>query len=352
MKFVFFYESQELAGAEVQMIKIINNLIKIGHEVQLYDKGNVIFENCEGVNKREYNEVVENVDYLIYFACDVINIRKKLKISAVKNEVVWCVHPDNYLWIFPLFNKMRKINKRASNIFLKIFYPFRYLNVKKILLNPNTKLFFMDGMNYQSFKSIFNFEVQYRFLPIVPSVDVPNKETKKINNDLKILYVGRLVDFKVKPLVSFIHQISKSACFRKYEIHIVGSGECDLILKREKFQSNVELKFFGNKYNAGLFETARNCDLAFAMGTSSLDISMMGLPVILSPLDTNLNKYIWLYETEKFNMIATEDNFKLRDIKEILSEFKESKYKIVNSCQSYTSDNHTVINVINSLISE
>lgn len=350
-RIVFFYDSAELAGAEMQIINIANYFIKNGHNVFLYDnERGIISSRCPGIEVRRFGEYLEFCDVLIYFASHIIEIGKKINIiGLIEKEIIWNVHPDNIFSLFPLILKFRNIiDKRLIKVLTLLIYPVRYFKV--LYKIKGCTILYMNGINYHSFKLLFDTPKDSFYLPICASLSTANLKFRRMEKDnVRIIFLGRLVGFKVKPLITLVRLLGNLSNY-KFNIKIVGSGLFEKNLKDLHF-SNITFNFLGNLYDDDLDKEVEECDMAFSMGTAALDLALKKIPVLLSPINASLNKYCWLYETTNFDLLVTEETA-IMEIEEVLVQLKMNREFIVDMNYNYVLSNHSVESVARSILNE
>lgn len=351
-KIALYYDSVEVAGAETQLITLANYFINDGHEVYLYDNDkNIISARCPGIVSMRYGEYLHSCDYFIYFMSHILEVECNTNINIVGKEIVWNVHPDNIYWVFPIMSSARKIlNSFFLNLMMRLIHPKQHYKVVKKIKKNNLVCVFMDGMNYRSFNYLFPELVRPLYLPICVNPFKKDIAFDKINNKTKkILFLGRLVDFKVRPLLNLLKFLDGVNGY-DFEIKIVGTGPCESEL-RKFTSSNIRVSFLGNLYEDELDKVVGSCNMAFSMGTAALDLALKRIPVLLSPIKGDVTKYCWLYQTKFNNMAVTKINA-LLDIDEVLENLKDDREFIIQKNYNYVLSNHAVKNVVRIIFNE
>lgn len=169
---------------------------------------------------------------------------------------------------------------------------------------------------------------------------------------LRIVYVGRAINWKVFPMLKIIKDIEKTEFVNKIQITIITDNKINF-KHLLGYDSDLKIIFVENLTRSELNSyLLHNCDLYIGMGTSCLDAAKMGIPSVLadysySPFPDNY-RYTWLYNTNGYCLADLAEkkqispyDFYLRDllddifIKGIsLSTYSEKSYLYVKSKHS------------------
>ena len=312
-RIVFYYCSVELAGAENQIIRLCNGFIDLGFDVYVCDtQPSIIKQHCVAVKLIKPGEYLSHCDVAVYFMSDLLQAETDLNIGNISNRVIWNVHPDNAYWHLPKAKRLQDIfsfNQTFFRIAVNLIYPFKYKKIFHLLNVYKDSIYFMDDYNLVTFQKLFPDVERPRYLPIISEAPMDTHIHSFQNNTCSILFIGRLVDFKVKPLILFIKELASCGVFNNYLINVVGTGPSITQLKKLPTFANIKINFYGNLYGDELSALIAKASVAFAMGTSSLDLAGRGLPVILSPFGTNRTLgYCWLHETNKYDTLHSLEN--------------------------------------------
>lgn len=113
-------------------------------------------------------------------------------------------------------------------------------------------------------------------LPIVGDVVKQEKNIYVFNK--KILWIGRLVDFKIPALKAMIDFIASN---NDYCLSIIGSGKNSLLMRYVKKKGITDrVNFLGTLQPESLKEIIMNHSIGYAMGTSIIEIAQYRKPVI------------------------------------------------------------------------
>ena len=115
----------------------------------------------------------------------------------------------------------------------------------------------------------------------LPVCDFSKIEYKEPINNKKILWIGRVVDFKIPALLAMIRYVSRK---EEYSLTIVGDGEVDYVRQYMKNNhiNDCNISFLGKKNYSELENIIREHSIGYAMGTSIIEIGKYGLPVIMA----------------------------------------------------------------------
>lgn len=115
----------------------------------------------------------------------------------------------------------------------------------------------------------------------LPSYDFTNGISKKPKNNNKIIWIGRIVDFKLPALIAMLEFISTHP---QYTLTVVGDGEIDKV-KSYATSNAIDLNnvtFAGKVDYSKLGEIIQEHGIGYAMGTSIIEIGKYGIPVIMA----------------------------------------------------------------------
>lgn len=113
-------------------------------------------------------------------------------------------------------------------------------------------------------------------------------ETPIHNN--KIVWVGRIVDFKIPALCAMIDYIGTNC---DYTFSIVGDGEDNFLREYIKMKgyNTEQFKLIGKVNYSDLPEIIKGHSIGYAMGTSIVEIGKHGIPVIMALASPDLQLY-------------------------------------------------------------
>ena len=119
-----------------------------------------------------------------------------------------------------------------------------------------------------------------KIVPLPSFKDDANVEFKA-ENSKKIIWIGRIVDFKIPSLIEMIKYVSKS---KDYSLTVVGAGDKDKIDSYIK-KNNVDvskINFIGQVSYGDLANIIKEHSIGYAMGTSLVELAKFKIPVIVA----------------------------------------------------------------------
>lgn len=122
---------------------------------------------------------------------------------------------------------------------------------------------------------------------IVPDACIDKKTTEvtfRAESDKTILWIGRLVDFKLSSLYVILNFIKRRS---DYQLSIVGDGNKALVEKyiRDNNISESNINFIGQVKYEDLKSVILNHSIGYASGSSIIEMTKYGLPVVMALQD-------------------------------------------------------------------
>jgi hypothetical protein len=290
---------------------------------------------------------------------------KELELNSNQRLFFWNLHPHNLIpSLLPVpFLREIPFNNPKIYFFLSIFY--RKLIKRLRIYSQN--LINHEGLSFMD-KSNLDYTAQHLFFPITNRefIPVPASSSNlyfeitkdvKLNDIIRVAWIGRLCDFKSYILVYAIQKVNEIAhkFNNNFEFNIVGDGPFEVYIKNStKNCKAISVIFHGSIPHKDIDEfILTNTDIIMAMGTSALEGAKLGKPTIL--LDPALKEikedYIFrmLYDTIEFDLghfITHEDflqnNSSLYDLfKNIITNYNLHSIKTFN----YFEKNHNILQV-------
>lgn len=115
----------------------------------------------------------------------------------------------------------------------------------------------------------------------LPTYDFPEEKPAIPENNHKIIFIGRIVDFKIPGLCVMLNYINRHP---EYSLTIVGNGDMDSI--NEYIEKNCidrkRLNFIGQVDYSKLGDIIKEHSIGYAMGTSVIEICRYGLPAVMA----------------------------------------------------------------------
>jgi len=198
---------------------------------------------------------------------------------------------------------------------------------KNIIRNyeRNNAVFFLNktGKDY-----IFKGEINNA--PIIPipinvAKEIPEKSLLK-DRKIKIVSISRFVVFKIAAILSIIRFTQKN---KNFELTLIGNGPFDYFIKIIiRIWNMKNIKILNNLRPDQLDEVIDKADIGYAQGTSILEISKRGIPVIIAPYGRLID--IFKKDFKCLGVFGFKDNFNYGDQKDDGSNKFNSLNSIIN----------------------
>lgn len=163
------------------------------------------------------------------------------------------------------FNEKKAINTNHNLI--------RILNDKKGVIS-------MTEIITKLWNSRIGISMDNKYIVPLPSFKPTELSYKTNNFEKKIIWIGRIVDFKIPSLIQMINFINES----DYQLTIVGDGNLQVIydhIDRNKINKS-KIEFIGQvDYNELPIIIQKN-SIGYAMGTSLIELAKFKMPVIVA----------------------------------------------------------------------
>lgn len=234
-----------------------------------------------------------------------------LKFSKNTKIFFWNCHPYNLIPVIPGFKKFMQSNYLFCKIMIRLPLIIFTLKVKKLinLLHNHDAIAFMDQTNYETTTKLLNLKIaspKYISIPYMSDEVTDKKIQQLIKNELKIVWIGRIVSFKYYSLIHFLTNLNaiQSLLNLSISIKIIGSGDYKYkLINESKIFKNLKIEFI-NEINRNEADNylKKNANLIIAMGTSALQGASLSIPTILLDIFyKNLPKnyqYCWLHNKD------------------------------------------------------
>lgn len=290
-------------------------------------------------------------------------IYKHIKFSNQSRVFYWNCHPFNLVPSIPGIRELSTTPVVASILRRSILKKY-YTTVASFAkyLNDASSIIFMDGENLRTTEQLLNIYLKDPKLIPIPIEPETKKWLKDERNFLKVLWVGRIVDFKFYPLLNALVELN-GLQNRKITVTIVGSGDYLGLLKNKCLQlRNIDIEFINEIAHHKLKSFMLNYDIVLAMGTTALESSSMGIPTVL--LDPSYKKvkgsykFRWLYETRNYDLGSFSYHEECNDFKSsysrgmanLIGEFEKDAKSISTRCHEYAVGSHGLEKVCFSLM--
>ncbi|MFD1359102.1 hypothetical protein ACFQ4X_14375 [Fictibacillus halophilus] len=370
----FFYPSRVVGGAEYLFIRLANKLSELGYKVFIVDyKDGFLRKNViKDVTVIDYFEG-EKVEFTFntHLILPPLFLNKMKELFSVSNNkrincFFWSIAPHNVvsgIRGFHRFSSLFKLNEYEKYFFC--VRPVKSLKIKKILneLHDSNGIFFMDYPNYLKNQEIFRLKFDPKYIPIPIEEPIQDKSPKTYKNKkITLAWYGRLGGEKVEALMKVLKDINtlykEGKVTDLIEFLVIGDGEH--LSDVEKFASkniSFTIKFLGTLGNEEAKELiAEKVDLAFAMGTSALEIGQTMTPVVsldfsLKPFPSDY-KYCWIFERKGYS-VGNQVRAKLPNkhtMENIINDLNEDYENLAYHSYKYVNKNHNLNKIISMLI--
>lgn len=310
MTFAFFNFNTYLGGGETLIVRLAEYLEKENYDFKVfYKKGSYIENDLVriGVGKDYMCPIESNVDYYYLVKKDRDRLKEEIcsYIKAIDDVclVSLCAR-DLYTLVDiannnPKFRVAHLVLHNQDNLYVcqslldKIVLKFkgerRFSREKHIAFNralfnticEQSIVIPQSELQAELLKEEFDICTEKEKAVPLPTCDFSNFDYVTPKNNKKIIWIGRIVDFKLPALVAILHFVSRH---NDYSLTVVGDGEVDYIKNylNNNGISEENISFVG-KVNYGDLEVViKQHSIGYAMGTSIIEIGKYGLPVIMA----------------------------------------------------------------------
>lgn len=290
----------------------------------------------------------ENYQYLSFCLRDLyllldLNKRHPGSISHL------VLHNQDYLYlgrtIFDgLFGKLT--GKRQFN-------NTRFLRFNRFILelvNEKQGLIPMSWIISQLWKREIGLDIPEEMIVSLPSFTEKEGISPRKENNKKIIFIGRLVDFKFASLFAMFNYIKRNP---SYNLTVVGNGDKNRALNyiNENDIPLENIKFIGEVSYSDLPRIISEHAIGYAAGTSIIECAQQGIPVIMA-LQYNANRPFkrdicggLFYNTTKGNLgedmcIYSEDSITIT-IDDAITEIESDYSLAAKRCYDYVRNEYS-----------
>lgn len=319
-KIIIYHPSKYLGGTEILFSRVIQLLLSVKllniHVVD-YPDGILMgkFHNA----KVKYHDVINyNTKDVLEGALIISSARNIYRVfyECVKNDVreikpmFWLLHPSELYAGYCLGSTfLKKISYTVLKRYIAMLPALKfYINVIKEL-DINKNLWLMDDTSRRESEWMLNY--QFRddaILPLITNLDCQSISYPVTTQNIKILVISRLDDFKVYGVEKLITDIIFNKENNNITIEIIGDGEAKNKLI-ERYNNELNIVFHGYVENAELNRMIENNEysILFAMGTSALEGCSRSIPTVLLPCaDKSIkgrnNVYKYIHMNDDFSL--------------------------------------------------
>lgn len=324
-KIYFCFPYKKVGGVSIVFLRLSKELSNMGYECYLIDyiDGYMSQHIDPSVNLLEYDDTklahVPSNSIVVFQSMTPWSIFPNLSINPNANVVFWNCHPFNLVPTMPGIRSLMQTNYFLGRSILKTFLGSYSKRIIKFInhLHKNNALFFMDTSNLETTQKYLNISLDS---PIFLPIPLKRKFYKAANTtikptkELRIAWIGRIVDFKFNILKRSLTDLDNLAKYYKHiniEVTIIGSGPMKKSLNSHiKKLKNISTKSVNYIHPDDIEKFLLNeIHLLMAMGTSALEGARLGIPTIL--LDMAYNEVIEGYD---YQWINDRDGYTLGDV--------------------------------------
>lgn len=218
------------------------------------------------------------------------------------------------------------------------------------LVNIHRGLIPMSWIIVQLWKKEAGVDIPEKMIVSLPSFSEKPGIELRTNNNKKIIFIGRLVDFKFASLFAMFNYIKRNP---EYHLTVVGNGDN---VRAEKYiqDNNIpadNIHFRGEVSYSELPNVIAEHSIGYAAGTSIIECAQQGIPVIMA-LQNNANKPFQndicgglFYKTTKGNLgedlcIYQESEIKTT-IDEAIAEIENDYHLAAQRCFEYVMNEYS-----------
>jgi len=257
----------------------VENIVEIENNPNYYYLSN---KKREKLRNDIENHITPEQTHIVTFCLrdlySVIDIRNDCPNTIITHLILH--DQDNLYACQSLLDKIRlhffhkQVFSRKSHIKFNSYL----LNV----LSHNGCVIPQSDLQVQLWKNKFGINLEYSMVVPLPVCDFSKIKTEfsRVNRK-RIIWVGRIVDFKIPALCAMISFVNRH---QDYSLTVVGDGNKQLIDKYivKNTINSHNITFIGQVDYANLSNIIIGHDIGYAMGTSIVEIAKLGIPVIMA----------------------------------------------------------------------
>ena len=372
MRFIFFYPSRTLGGAELLLARVATHMARKGIAVAIVDlPGGKLSELAEAEGLEVIHAesgspaALAGANTIIAPASHMVDLRHWIRGDESTRQLFWMIHPYGAYLVPPLLQSFFYAHLPILYLVNRLFLNKEFLECRSALgwLMQHKGLVFMDFESYRQTSRWYRLPeaLEPVYLPIPMGVDFPEEPPHRaVSTTMNLFWVGRLVDFKIHPLKYFAQRLAQADQARAIKLHIVGSG--DQFQNIAEFMSKLDIHFsmLGELDSSSLHSILLDqADLLVAMGTSALEGARLGIPTVsidasYKPMPGNY-KFTWIFERPAGDLgriidAPGEGSPGFHDIDELLFDLRRDGKSLSKKCWMYFMNHHDISIIANKLI--
>lgn len=148
-------------------------------------------------------------------------------------------------------------------------------------LCENDAIIPMSDLMVDFWTNTFDIHLKSENVVALPAADFPEEIDFPKDNNRKIIFVGRIVDFKIPGLCVMLNYINKH---KEYSLTVIGNGDMAFIngyIEQHQIDKS-RINFIGQVDYSMLGDVIKEHSIGYAMGTSVIEICKHGLPAIMA----------------------------------------------------------------------
>ncbi len=310
--------------------------------------------------------LIPDGSYAVFQSMTPWSIFPSLVIHNNVHLLFWNCHPFNLIPTLPGFRQYMQTHRLGARLLLKTLLRGWRNTIHDFLayLLHNKGIVFMDASNVRTTCDYLDVTItDPKYLPIpiesshtasVPLIQAVQIRQQQNDSTLRVVWLGRIVDFKFYILKLTLQNINEFApkLERPVVVTVVGDGAmCNELKALSQHWLHIQVDFVNHIDLSSLDNyLCTQADILVAMGTSVLEGAKLGIPSIL--LDFSYSEvnpwyhYQWLYTRQGFTLgdvidskhLATTETTLQDRLNELLTNPLEHGIK----CQQYVQKYHSL----------
>lgn len=229
------------------------------------------------VNKLDYSGQINFISFSMSTLYVLVEVSKRVLNSKVVHLILH--YQDNLFLSQNLIDKFVNLFKRNKNYSKKhqIVFNRKIFN----LMCENEAVIPMSDLMVKFWNKEQLINLKNENVVALPTHDFNEIRPIIPPNNYKIIWIGRIVNFKIPGLCVMLNFIKKN---EKYSITIIGSGDrktVDKYIEKNKIDKS-RINFIGQVDYSKIEEIIKQHSIGYAMGTSIIEICKYGLPSIMA----------------------------------------------------------------------
>lgn len=225
------------------------------------------------------------------------------------------------------------------------YSPTQAMLFSKILPElPATNIIYNSVPVYNACMAIFNVPGDPCFVLPPSSFTPPDKlPLKKKSTSIRIVTVGRYVDFKVKGILHFIEcvdRLNSQGCEFTYDIYGEGPLKDSLVQKISETRNQAQFTLHNALPPDQLATMIGSADLYFGMGITISQAALLGVPTLISIQDSEKTYGFFSWFNHSINPVIGDalHNAEMLEVEELLIDFSRfsdtQRQELGQACQT------------------